>query len=167
VTPPIGDIAAGLAAARRLWSSEVRHDPEQRFFTRLLATEAYDAWLLGWWPGQSVALHDHGGSAGAVVVVEGRLHESHLVDGTGVRTRAVDAGGRFTFGSGHVHSVANLDDVPATSIHVYAPPLRTMAHYEEGANGIDVVRVETVEGIAPILSPAPAPAPAPSELVPA
>ena len=171
VVPPIADIAAGLAAARLLWETEVRHDPERRFFTRLLETEAYDAWLIGWWPGQGVPLHDHGGSAGAVVVVEGRLHESHLVDGAGVRTRAVAAGGRITFGSGHVHSVANVDDVPATSIHVYSPPLRTMGHYEEGADGPSVVRVEAIDG-APshaesLPTPTPTPAPAPTELVPA
>ena len=71
------DVVTGLAAAVDLWTPHVRHDPERRQFTRLLGAETYDAWLIGWWPGQGVALHDHGGSAGALCIVEGRLVESH------------------------------------------------------------------------------------------
>ena len=70
-------ISAGLAAAPDLWRRRVRHDPERRTYSLLLATPVYDAWVLGWSPGQGIPLHDHGGSAGAVCVVEGRLVEVH------------------------------------------------------------------------------------------
>src|SRR5579871_2269404 len=71
----LGDIAAGLAAAEPLWRAVVRHDPAGRRPVRLLATDRYEAWVIGWKPGQGVDLHDHGPSAGALAVVEGELTE--------------------------------------------------------------------------------------------
>ena len=34
-----------------------------------------------------------------------------------------------TFGSRHIHTVANLGDRPALSVHVYSPALRGMTRY--------------------------------------
>lgn len=144
LTVPLVEIAAGLAAARGLWRGAARHDPDRRHFTQLLATGEYDAWVIGWWPGQGVALHDHGGSSGAVVVVEGHLRETTAGAGAAPRTRDVGVGESFTFGPGHLHAVANLADVPATSIHVYAPPLRSMTFYDVDARGVVPGRVEAV-----------------------
>jgi Cysteine dioxygenase type I len=47
----------------------------------LLATDRYEAWVIGWMPGQRVELHDHCSSAGALAVVDGRLIELVHVDG--------------------------------------------------------------------------------------
>src|SRR5450432_3316727 len=72
----LGDVATSLAAARELWAPRVLHDPRRRFFERLVATETYDAWLVGWWPGQAIAVHDHGPSAGALIVTDGSIVET-------------------------------------------------------------------------------------------
>ena len=144
MTAPLEDIAAGLAQARALWAAAVHHDPDRRFFARLLETDAYAAWVIGWAPGQGVGLHDHGGSAGAVVVVDGRLVESEVVPGAGVRHRTVGTGESFAFGAGHVHGVANFDDRPATSIHVYSPPLRAMTYFGSDDGDPAPTRIEPV-----------------------
>src|SRR3954453_2579072 len=78
----LADIVTGLARAEALWRTHVAHDPDERVRRRLLATPAYEVWLLGWTAGQSVGLHDHGDANGAFVVVDGQLIESSVVDGT-------------------------------------------------------------------------------------
>jgi len=123
------DIATGLATAEGLWRPHVSHDPVSRTSVRLIATPAYEVWLLGWTPGQRVELHDHGSSNAAFVVVDGELDELTL------RPSGLDRG-RFAKGdvgtvlAGTVHDVLNPGTDAATSIHVYADPLRTMTFYE-------------------------------------
>ena len=46
---------------------------QPRQFARLLATQQYEAWLIAWAPADGLQLHDHGGSAGAIHVAQGRL----------------------------------------------------------------------------------------------
>ena len=75
------EIVTGLAAAEALWRPHVTHDAAERARLRLLATPAYEVWLLGWTPGQSVGLHDHGDANGAFVVVDGELVETTLTSG--------------------------------------------------------------------------------------
>jgi hypothetical protein len=43
----------------------------------LLDTDLYDAWLIEWSPSSGLELHDHGGSRGVVVVVDGTLVETY------------------------------------------------------------------------------------------
>jgi predicted metal-dependent enzyme (double-stranded beta helix superfamily) len=126
-------IAIGLAGAPDLWRRRIHHDPEQRTHSLLLGTPAYDVWLLGWAPGQGIPLHDHGGSAGAIAVVEGRLVEVYAGEAGGgaLSSRVLEPGGGVvTFGRRHRHGVSNLHDRPATSIHVYSPPLAVMTYYD-------------------------------------
>ena len=52
-------------------------------------------------------------------------------------------------GAGMVHDVAAHRDAPATSIHVYSPPLATMTFYEDGSGVPD--RVLDVVEEAPLL----------------
>jgi predicted metal-dependent enzyme (double-stranded beta helix superfamily) len=118
-----------MAAATPLWRAHVRHDPTERRPVRLLATPAYEVWVIGWTKGQAVPLHDHGEAAGAVAVVEGRLTERTVEDGR-LRETRLDAGTVHRLPPDRVHEVANDDEVPATSIHVYSPPLSTMRSYE-------------------------------------
>src|SRR6266511_2315889 len=68
-TAALADIVIGLARAEDLWRPHVLHNPDERARVRLLATPAYEVWLLGWTPGQAVGLHDHGGANAAFVVV--------------------------------------------------------------------------------------------------
>ena len=138
------DVAAELAEATDLWMPRVRHDPEQRWFTRLILSETYDAWLLAWWPGQGVALHDHGESAGALCVVEGELLESVADDDAHLDRRTLVRGSVADFGPGQVHAVANCGHRVATSIHVYTPALTTMSFFGASGRALHRTHVEQV-----------------------
>jgi quercetin dioxygenase-like cupin family protein len=144
----IGDIAAGVAQVPDSWQHLVRHDPDGRRPVRLMATGAYEVWVIGWLKGQSVRPHDHGGSAAAVLVTEGALTEVTLLG----NERTLVPGQVHRLGPGAVHDVVNTSDVPATSIHVYSPPLSTMTYYDPVSwKPEETVRVESEE---PVLSDA-------------
>jgi predicted metal-dependent enzyme (double-stranded beta helix superfamily) len=125
----LADIASGFATARPLWSAVVRHDPDGRRPVRLVATERYEVWAIGWTTGQNVRVHDHGDSAGALAVTEGELTEV-VPEGGGVIERALAAGQLRDLPLGTIHDVVNRAVEPATSIHVYSPPLTTMTYYD-------------------------------------
>lgn len=126
----LADIAAGFAAARPLWESAVRHDPDGRRPVRLIGTERYEVWVIGWTTGQNVRVHDHGDSTGAFVVTEGELTEV-LPSGPGAAVERTLGVGRLRhLALGTVHDVVNRADAPASSIHVYSPPLSTMTYYD-------------------------------------
>ncbi len=140
-------IARTLAEQETLWRRRVRHDPAQRHFVRLIRTGEVEAWLLTWTSEQAISLHDHGGSSGVVLIVEGELTE-HFTD---LESRAPlsradwTRGSAHAFGPGHVHDLRNEGETPATSIHVYSPPLETMTFYEHEAGAfLAPVRVERV-----------------------
>jgi quercetin dioxygenase-like cupin family protein len=136
----LGDIDTGLARAESLWRPHVAHDPHERVRRRLLATPAYEVWLLGWTPGQSVGLHDHGDANGAFVVVDGELTET-TVDTGELHVERLAAGELGQVTAGSIHDVGNRSPRNATSIHVYSHPLSAMGFY--GSNG-QLVRVEAV-----------------------
>ena len=80
--------------------------------------------MVGWTPGQHVELHDHGDSAGVLVVVEGDLVE---VLPAGPHRLAPHRGRPATSStsrSGVVHDVVGLGPGPSTSIHVYSAAAR-------------------------------------------
>jgi predicted metal-dependent enzyme (double-stranded beta helix superfamily) len=115
----LADIASGIAAAP-LWRTVVRHDPSHRQAVRLLATERYKVWVIGWTTGQNVRPHDHGSSAGALVVVEGELTEViPLRNGAAVERTLVVTQLRH-LAPGMIHDVVNRSDRPASSVHVYS-----------------------------------------------
>lgn len=146
--PALGEILDGLADAVELWRPHVRHDAHQRARVRLLHTPAYEVWLIGWLPGQTTELHDHGGSNAALVVVNGELTVSSSA-GTGdgdtpaagsahvtpiglpLEHQQLAAGRVLTLPAGHVHLVANRSSSPATSLHAYSRPLRSMGVFDE------------------------------------
>ena len=89
--------------------------------------------MIGWAPGGTIELHDHGDSGGAVVVAGGELLETLVTDrGDGsvtTATRRMATGTSWTMASGHVHDIVNDGSAPAVSVHVYAPRLTSMTHY--------------------------------------
>nr|WP_231135072.1 cysteine dioxygenase family protein [Motilibacter deserti] len=115
------------------WRRTVRFDPAERWFTRVAATSSYEAWLLSWLPGQGTGPHDHGGSAGAFLVLQGELEEAGYATtpgrSTATATRRLGTGSVRRFGAQHVHDVRAVGDVPAVSLHVYAPALTRMTRY--------------------------------------
>lgn len=130
-TDALADIVAGLAAAPSLWSELVPGFGPERSSVHLLATEAYDVWLIGWPPGTCVEPHDHGTSAGAFTVVRGTLTEYRWSPRP--RPRRLAVGDVLTIDAGVVHDVVAeaLDDEPAVSIHAYSPRLREMGFYSD------------------------------------
>jgi hypothetical protein len=80
-------------------------------------------------------------------VLEGELVEiATPATHTGALTESrLRAGSARAFGAAHVHAVTNRSAVPATSLHVYSPPLRTMDFYES-PSGRELVRVGHDDG---------------------
>lgn len=147
----LADIAAGFAAAEPLWSAVVRHDPTGRRPVRLIATERYEVWVIGWTTDQHVRVHDHGDSAGAVVVTAGELTEV-LPDGRGgAIARSLAVGRVRHLAVGVVHDVVNRSPRSATSIHVYSPPLTHMTYYD--ARTFQPIGSEPVAPERPVLGP--------------
>ena len=108
-------------------------------------TDAYEVWLIGWMQGQGVDMHDHGGSAGVLAVAEGALTERR----PGRNSERLAAGTHERLDRTVVHEVINLEPTPATSIHVYSPPLVAMGYYDE--HGERALLLENVVDEAPIL----------------
>jgi hypothetical protein len=145
-TATLSDIVDGLAVAEDLWRPFVLHNADDRSRVRLLATPAYEVWLLGWTPGQSVGLHDHGGANAAFIVVDGTLTETTAVD-RGRRTlveRLIPAGNAGIVAAGHLHDIANRSSALATSIHAYSKPLRSMGFYDVPEPGVHGHRIRTL-----------------------
>ena len=126
--------ARQLGARPELWATHRAFSPDERHAARVAATGTWEAWLLGWLPGQTTGLHDHGGSAGAFVVLEGALEEATLApprrhQPAALLHRTLDTGRHRSFGPHHVHEVSCAGRVPAVSLHVYAPALATMRRF--------------------------------------
>ncbi len=137
----LADTARRLARQRTLWQGLVDFDPISRYYARLHADADHEAWLLTWLPGQGTPWHDHGGSAGSFVVLQGVLTEevagyrqaaeldgTRRISGPGVR---LTPGDQRTFGIRHLHRVTNVGPDPAVSLHVYAPRLTAMTNYQD------------------------------------
>ncbi len=74
VVPPVDtarlrSIAEGLARTAGDWPG--LEDPVTRTWRTVAATDRYEAFVIAWPAGGAIDLHDHGDSAGAVVVVVG------------------------------------------------------------------------------------------------
>ena len=170
------DLTLAVAAEVRDGRYAAVVDATSRWSRRLHADGYLDVWLIGWAPTQAAELHDHGGSLGALTVVQGELTEwrwsggrsGHLSDATlgaipvasgategmvrsgpGLRRRLLRAGRGATFRLGHVHDVSNRAPGSAVSVHAYSPPLSTMSYYEVDGDTIRRTRSELVPPGAP------------------
>jgi mannose-6-phosphate isomerase-like protein (cupin superfamily) len=138
-------LARRYAADPSSWPLAPHFDAAARWYARVGGDSTHEAWLLTWMPGQATDLHDHGGSAGAFVVVSGVLTEQVVRvgdPGTVVpREVTLGEGSVRAFGPRHVHRIVNADTVPAVSLHVYAPALREMTRYriDDGVLSVAVV----------------------------
>lgn len=86
-TADLLSIARRYAADPDQWPFAPRFDPRQRWYGRLAERPDHEVWLLTWLPGQTTDLHDHGGSAGAFVVISGTLIEQTVAAGSDDRMR--------------------------------------------------------------------------------
>jgi mannose-6-phosphate isomerase-like protein (cupin superfamily) len=140
-------LVADLARDPSNWQGHVRHEPDRRWWTRLMRHEHFDAWLISW-PGQEATdLHDHGGSAAALTVVEGTLEHVLASRGGELSRETLSAGTLLAVEPGAVHDVRNPTALPAVSIHVYSPPLERMTYFRPDGAGLAPVR--TVYGDQP------------------
>jgi hypothetical protein len=124
-------IARKLAGSGR-WDHDLEN-PTERCWKLLAASDSYEAWVIAWPSGGLIELHDHGDSAGAVVVSSGTLVEHAATMGTQgsviSKSSVLRTGIATTFGAGYVHDIVNLSDSPAISVHVYSPRLTSMTYY--------------------------------------
>jgi hypothetical protein len=120
--------ALQLAADRSRWEGLVRFDAISRCRISLDVGVQYEAWLLTWLPGQHTVWHDHGGSDGAFVVLQGILTEQRAA----VRLDSPPSAEPFAqqyayesvraFDGRHIHMLRNAAPRPAVSLHLYMPP---------------------------------------------
>jgi hypothetical protein len=118
------------------------HDLSARSYELLELTDDLEIWAIHWPKDQGLELHDHGGSSGALWVVDGALEEHSLGRGGGLIHRTLEVGGGSAFGPSHIHDVVNTGAVPATSVHVYSPPMASMTFYRQEGPGLVVERAE-------------------------
>jgi predicted metal-dependent enzyme (double-stranded beta helix superfamily) len=117
----------------------------ERRYELLERTDDVEIWAIHWPQGHRLELHDHGGSVGALWVVEGTLEEHYVRPGRPERTlarRSIVAGGGAAFGPRYIHDVVNAQAAPTTSVHAYAPPMESMTFYRQVGRGLVVDRAE-------------------------
>jgi hypothetical protein len=143
-TRDLAGLAAWYVEHRDRWPVPPRFAADRRWYARIGRSHDHEAWLLTWLPGQHTDLHDHGGSAGAFAVLDGRLTEQLPIGRDEVRLidRGYRTGAVRPFGPRHVHRIVNTDPVPAVSLHVYAPALSRMTRYELSGGRLLVTSVE-------------------------
>ncbi len=128
--------ARQLALRPELWIEEIVHDPSQRQYRELLHDEHLTAWLICWMQNQDTGFHDHDLSAGALIVVGGRVCEERLsLEGSPKRS-VYSAGESFCFSAADIHRVRHHGTDPAVTLHVYSPPLLRMGNYSVNPLGI-------------------------------
>jgi mannose-6-phosphate isomerase-like protein (cupin superfamily) len=117
------DIADGLAKIQRSVLPVSARIDEPRSL-RLIATAAYDVWLVTWPPGSSMEAHHHGDSVGVMRVVSGRL-----VEQVGREVRSVSRDRSVVTDPHCTHRLWNPWTDECTTVHVYSPPLVTMTYW--------------------------------------
>lgn len=127
------EIARHFARNPQSWPVEPQFDSTNRWYACLADDPDAQIWLLTWLPGQGTDLHDHGGSAGAFMVVSGAITETTVTAhryGNEITDDVIAAGHGRRFGANHVHQMTNTGRSPAISLHVYGPALESMNRYE-------------------------------------
>jgi hypothetical protein len=121
-----------------------RADPglAERSYELLELTDELEIWAIHWPQGKGLDLHDHGGSVGALWVVEGTLEEHYVRPERTLGRRTIVAGGGAAFGPHYVHDVVNAQAAPATSVHAYSPPMESMTFYRQEPHGLVAERAE-------------------------
>jgi hypothetical protein len=117
-------------------------DLTERRYELLELTDQLEIWAIHWPKDQGLELHDHGGSAGALWVVEGTLEEHYVNADRSLARRSIVYGGGAAFGPTYIHDVVNAQDAPATSVHAYSPPMASMTFYRHKHGGLVVDRAE-------------------------
>ncbi len=127
-------LVADLAERPELWRDDVRHDPGERQYARVLATENVEVWVVAWMDGHDTGFHDHDDAAAAIAVLDGAVIDERLSLGTTIATRH-GAGAIFTVEPAAIHRVQHSGAGPALTLHAYSPPLERVGTYEVADSG--------------------------------
>lgn len=125
---PIGpDAIAAIARGLATTASTIEPSAERGevIRVRVLATEAYDAWVVELGPHSSIEPHDHDGSIGLLVVAGGHLVDFGL-DPSGrrrARLRHLAPGDEVSVGHLDRHALVNPHPGEAVMVQVFSPPL--------------------------------------------
>ncbi|RNI19884.1 cysteine dioxygenase [Flexivirga caeni] len=95
---------------------------------QLTHTPHLEVWVMTWPPGASTDWHDHGAADGAMVVVEGELIDVQWRGGS-EHWLELRPGDDAAVAAGTAHSLTNVGDGYAVTIHAYAPGLTEMTPY--------------------------------------
>ncbi|HEX3793446.1 MAG TPA: hypothetical protein VHV57_02985 [Acidimicrobiales bacterium] len=114
----------------------------ERRYELLELTDELEIWAIHWPKDRGLELHDHGGSNGALWVVKGALEEHSIERDGSLSNRSIPRGGGAAFGPAYVHDVVNVEEAPATSVHVYSPPMASMTFYRQEGSRLAVDRAE-------------------------
>lgn len=148
-------IAKALELARpaeSVWRrfAQLSPNPHDNNYARhvLFNSDDYQIVLIGWHPGQGTAIHDHGGSRGADIVLsaQGFLRENvyeransstdPLLEGLlhFVGVQSLVPGVAASISESDIHQVENPSHNigPVHSLHVYAKPIATSRRYASG-----------------------------------
>lgn len=97
-------------------------------------TEACELLLVCWLPGQASQVHDHGGSSGVSWVVRGELRETRYAWGgdrlVPAHVTGAEEGDVLVERPETIHRIDNASPEGAVSLHLYAPPMRSMTPYD-------------------------------------
>ncbi len=144
--PTLARIEHGLAHVSLDLADVLPHTgSDRRTYVRTLvhATERYQVLVMCWLPGQVSPVHDHGGSACGVRVVQGAATETlYTVAADGfadaVAARVFHAGDVVVAADADVHTLGNVAapgrerwPVALVTVHVYAPALVNSRKYPE------------------------------------
>lgn len=138
-----------VADRRDFWPSDVAKVDGGRLYQRVYRDDLVEIWVIYWGQDTSTDMHDHGGSVGAMRVIDGALTEINAVPG-GVKSRTLDAGSSTAFPVTYVHDVSNQHSQPARSVHAYSPPISKMTYYALTEGKPVPVRTELVSDGAPV-----------------
>lgn len=125
--------------------SVAKTDPSKPYGRRVLfQNDDLEVMVASWTRGVSCAPHDHGGSSGAVRVLQGRSRHLvwSLVDGAlqVVKEEIVEAGGVMVCGPDMVHSMGDDGAAePLVTLHVYTKSVDHMVVYDLDASETLVV----------------------------
>lgn len=103
----------------------------------LAKTDAYELILLCWEPGAKTSIHDHGGEDCWVYQLEGTISELRYEegkDGALVKVQKLELNpGKITFMNDRMgyHSISNLSEERAMTLHVYASPIASCNVYDQ------------------------------------
>lgn len=105
-------------------------------YTRNLvaANDNVELFVMGWLPGQASAIHDHGKSHGAALVLAGEAEEDTFMavrDGVQRKETAIRKRGQSTLERPtDIHRMRNASTQLLVTLHAYAPRLADYRTYE-------------------------------------